>query len=311
MKLMDKDSQIENLDIVADANLNQDAMPRSILDRRKFFRKAGMFGFGAAVSALALKGTPAKAQANTYQTQDTFAELITAFLIAEDLATTFYYNGLIGGVIQDPNLAGPGGSATKITASGNVGNVNYLQAALIQEIEHANLFRDLLTGSSAGATKDPYTTFYFPAGTFATLSGFLPILNALENAFIGAYINLVQELTAKASAAAAGTLTGGDAAYTAKQYQYFALVAGAILGVESEHRVLGRVIGNENPANNYNFERTDGLTSIYNGPNSAVVALTPFLAESSNFSEAHTLAPAVSNYLIVTPGISVGGPLPQ
>jgi len=311
MKLMDKDSQIENLDIVADANLNPDAMSRSILDRRKFFHKAGMFGFGAAVSALALKGTPAKAQANSYQSQDTFAELITAFLIAEDLATTFYYNGLIGGVMQDPNLAGPGGSATNITSSGNAGNVNYLQAALIEEIEHANLFRDLLTGSAGGAASDPYTTFYFPAGTFATLAGFLPILNALENAFIGAYMNLVQELTYKATAAAAGKLTGGDAMYTAKQYQYYAQIAGAILGVESEHRVLGRVIGNMNPANNLNYEQTDGLTSIYNGPNSAVVALTPFLAESSNFSEAATLAPALTNYRVVTPGIAVGGPLPQ
>jgi hypothetical protein len=315
MKLMEKDSQIENLNLVADANLIQDAMPKSMadsmLDRRKFFRKAGMFGFGAAVSALALKGTPAKAQANSYQTQDTMAELITAFLIAEDLATTFYYNGLVGGVIQDPNLAGPGGTATMVSSAGNPGNVAYLQAALIEEIEHANLFRDLLTSSPYGAASDPYTTFYFPAGTFATLTPFLTILNALENAFIGAYMNLVQELTYKATAAAAGTLTGGDAKYTAKQYQYYALIAGSILGVESEHRVLGRVIGNMNPANNLNYEQTDGLTSIYNGPNSAVVALTPFLAESSSFSEAHTLAPAVANYGIVTSGVTVGGPLPQ
>jgi hypothetical protein len=316
MKLMDKDSQIENLNINEDANLSsmQGAMPNSmrdsILDRRNFFRKAGMFGFGAAVSALALKGTPAKAQANNYQSADTFGEMVTAFLIAEDLATTFYYAGLTGGVITDPNLAGPGGTATKVSASGNVGNVNYLQAALFQEIEHANVFRGLLTGSTTGASSDPVTTFYFPAGTFATLNGFLPILNALENAFIGAYINLVQELTYKATQAQAGTLTGTDAKYSAKEYQYFALVAGAILGVESEHRVLGRVIGNNNPANNYNFERTDGLTSIYNGPNSAVVALTPFLSSNGAFTEPHMLAPALANYRIVTQGVTVGGPLP-
>jgi hypothetical protein len=306
---MDKDSQIENLDSGASAE-EIAAVPNATLDRRKFFRKAGMFGFGAAVSALALKGTPARAQNNPSQVADTAAELFTAFLIAEDLATTFYYNGLIGGVIQDPSLAGMGGTATNVTASGNVGNVNYLQAALIEEIEHANLFRGLLTGSASGPASDPYTTFYFPAGTFASLTPFLAILNALENAFIGAYINLVQELSYKALAAAAGTLTGGDAKFTAKDYQYFALVAGSILGVESEHRVLGRVIGNMNPANNYNFERTDGLTSIYNGSSSAVVALTPFLGPSANFSEAHTLAPATANYRIVTQGVSVGGPLP-
>jgi len=312
MKLMEKDSQIENLVTNPEASLsaNQVSKQDTALDRRKFFRKAGMFGFGAAVSALALKGTPAKAQANTYQTQDTIGELFTAFLIAEDLATTFYYNGLIGGVISDPNLAGPGGNAKKISSSGNVGNVNYLQAALIEEIEHANFFRDLLTGSAAGATGDPYTTFYFPAGTFDTLAAFLPILNALENAFIGAYLNLVQELTYKATAAAAGTLTGLDAKYSAKQYQQFALIAGSILGVEAEHRVLGRVIGNENPANNLDYEQTDGLTSIYNGPNSAVVALTPFLAASSSFSLACSLDTALAEWRAVTPGIGTMGPLP-
>ena len=66
-----------------------------------------------------------------------------------------------------------------------------------------------------------------------------------------------------------------------------------------------------NPANNYNFERTDGLTSIYNGPDSAVVALTPFLSSSASFSEAHTLVPATANYRIVTKGVTVGGSLPQ
>lgn len=312
MKLMDKDSHIESLDLDAGASAVADtSLANSALNRRNFFRKAGMFGLGTAVSALALKGTPASAQDNPFQIQDTITELFTAFLIAEDLAATFYYNGLIGGVIQDPNLAGPGGTATNVTSGGNAGNVNYLQAALIQEIEHCNLFRGLLTGSPTGAASDPYTTFYFPAGTFATLAPFLSILNALEDAFIGAYVNLVQEASYKALAAAAGTLTGADAKYSAKEYQYFALVAGAILGVESEHRVLGRVIGNMNPANNYNFERTDGLTSIFNGPNSAVVALMPFLAPSDSFSEAHTLAPALANYRIVTQGVTVGGPLPQ
>jgi len=316
MKLMDKDSQLESLNItaVADLNSNQaglpNTMPQSMLDRRKFFRKAGMFGFGAAVSALALKGTPAKAQANSYQSADTFAEMVTAFLIAEDLATTFYYAGLTGAVMQDPNLAGPGGSATNITANGNLGNVGYLQAALIQEIEHASVFRDLLTGTPGMQANDPYTTFYFPAGTFASLTPFLTILNALENAFIGAYMNLIQELAYKSVAATTGTLTGADAKYSAKQYQYFALIAGSILGIESEHRVLGRVIGNNNPANNYSYEQTDGLTSIYHGPNSAVVALTPFLSSNGAFTEAHTLAPALANYGFVTKGITVGGSLP-
>ncbi len=44
---------------------------------------------------------------------------------------------------------------------------------------------------------------------------------------------------------------------------------------------IGRVISNTNPANNLGYEQTDGIASIYNGPNSAVVALTPFLTSST------------------------------
>jgi hypothetical protein len=53
------------------------------------------------------------------------------------------------------------------------------------------------------------------------------------------------------------------------------------MGVESEHRVLGRVISNSNPANNLNYESTDGLNAVYNGAKSAVAALTPFLTSST------------------------------
>jgi hypothetical protein len=285
MKTMEIDSLTENLTIKVDERL----------DRRKFFRQAGMFGFGAAVSGLALAGKPAQAQGNSNQAADTTAELFTAFLIAEDLATTFYYNALIGSVIQDPSLAGPGGTATHITSNGNAGNVNYLQAALIQEFQHASLFRDVLTGTAGNQTNDPYQTFYFAPDTFSSISVFLATLNALENAFIGAYLTLIEELAYKATAALQGHLTGGDTKYSAQQYELFAKIAASILGVESEHRVLGRVIGNVNPANNYNYEQLDGLTSIYNGPNSAVVALTPFLAPGAGLT-GYSLETAISNY---------------
>ncbi len=43
---------------------------------------------------------------------DTANQIFQAAVIAEDLATTFYYNGLVGTVIMDPALAGPGGTAT-------------------------------------------------------------------------------------------------------------------------------------------------------------------------------------------------------
>lgn len=279
MKTTDLDSQIQ-------------AISQARLDRRKFFRQAGLFGFGAVASSVVLSGTSAKAQQNSSQSMDTVAEMFTAFLIAEDLATVFYYNGLTGAVVQDPNLAGPGGTIRSPSPSGNPGNVDYLGAAIFQEVQHADYFRAQLTGSNAHPENDPIQTFYFPAGTFDTLANFLPILDALENAFIGAYIILIQELAYKAVQAQAGTLPAGDPKHSPARYQLLASVAGSILGVEAEHRVLGRVIGNKNPANNLTYEQTDGLASIYNGPNSAVVALTPFLTSSTG--PGYTLASALA-----------------
>lgn len=294
MKTTDLESQI-------------DTISQARLDRRKFFRQAGYFGLGAAASGLALTSTPARAQSNPSQTKDTTAEILTAFLIAEGLASTFYYNGLVGAVIQDVNLAGPGGSAINVTSQGNAGNVDYLRAALFQEVQHAQLFRNLLfPGKYIQTTLDPYQTFYFPAGTFDTLKSFLGILDALENAFIGAYINVVQEFAVKAALSAAGKLTGPDAAYSTQQYEIFAKAAASIMGVECEHRVLGRVIGNENPANNYTYEQLDGLQSIYNGPHSAVVALTPFLTSTTGPGYSLETAYSQSRYIQTQ---TTGGPV--
>jgi hypothetical protein len=193
---------------------------------------------------------------------DTPTEIFTAALIAEDLATTFYYNGLI-------NLG---------HMLGNVGNVDYIRAALDQEIQHADLFRKLLGIPNPGG--DPNQTFYFASTVFSQVPAFLMTLEALEDAFIGAYINAIREFAALASATQAGATYRNPASggtFSAAELDYLAEVSGTILGVESEHRVLGRVIASVNPANNYRYEQTDGITSVYNGPHSAVVALTPFL----------------------------------
>ncbi len=276
------------------------------LDRRKFLKSTGMAGMGvAATTIMAGSATSAFAQEASGATtgiadpitHDTPKEIFTAALIAEDLATTFYYNGLVGPVIQDPSLAGPGGTATHVTSQGDAGDVAYLRAALSEEIVHANLFRSLLGISSP--SKDPVQTFYFKDGTFDTLGPFIATLEALENAFIGAYLNAVAEFARMAGVA------GLHTNYTIKQLQYFAEVSAAILGVESEHRVLGRVIANLNPANNQNYELVHGIYSVYNGPHSAVVALTPFLTPSTGtgYSLQTALAGAPSVEIKVTGGL--------
>lgn len=281
------------------------------IGRRRFLRTAGVLGLGAAAATLSAKAaidetesSQEKAQ-ELQQSKDTVKEIFTAALIAEDLATTFYYNGLVGPVIQDVNLAGPGGTATNVTAAGNFGNVDYLRAALTEEIAHANLFRSLL--GISGASADPVQTFYFPAGSFDTLGAFTGLLDALENAFIGAYLNAIQEFaTMSATQRAFGTNNGTGGTYTTEQLDYFAKVAASILGIESEHRVLGRVISNSNPANNLAYEQTDGVNAVYNGPNSAVAALTPFLTSSTG--PGYSLAFALANQASVSVPVSGAPP---
>lgn len=280
-------------------------------DRRRFLQASGVAGLGVAAttliggSATALAqgvrpGLTTKTNATGVQdpvSKDTPAQIFTAALIAEDLATTFYYNGLVGAVLQDPNLAGPGGTVTH-APKGDQDNVNYIRAALFEESTHANLFRDLL--GISGAANDPVQTFYFPAGTFDTLGPFIGTLEALENAFIGAYLAAIREFARMAAVAG----TGSD--FTSAELSYFAQVSAAIMGIECEHRVLGRDIESATPANNRNYEAVDGIRTVYNGSHSAVTALTPFLTASTG--PAFDFADAVTNRSSVW--MRVGGSLP-
>ena len=278
----------------SDTNSTQAA--KALFDRRRFLGKAGVAGLGVAASGLALgSGKSAfAATATATPSGDSAKQIVTAVLIAEDLASTFYYNGLVGKVIQDPNLAGPGGTATNVKASGNAGNVAYLRAALSEEIAHADLARSLLRIPQPSG--DPVQTFYLPAGTFDTVTAFTGVLDALENAFIGAYLNAIQEFSIMAALGGeqGGTYTDVDGEkYSSRQLIYVAKIAASIMGVESEHRVLGRVISNTNPANNLAYEQLDGLNAVYNGPKSAVAALTPFLTPSTG--PGYSLVKALAN----------------
>ena len=265
------------------------------LNRRGFLKGTGIAGLGIASATLIggslspllgeVKGGLNLSGSGATTIHDTPTDIFTAALVAEDLATTFYYNGLVGPVIQDPNLAGPGGTANNPNPTdSNPGNVAYLQAALSEEIDHADLMRSLL--GLANYERDPYQTFYFPKGTFDSLGPFLALLDALENAFIGAYLTAAQEFAILSSN---GSATG----LPPSTLQYFAKVAASICSVEAEHRVLGRVIGNMNPANQKAYEQTDGLTSLAHGPNSAVDALTSFLTPSTG--PAYSFRQAIQN----------------
>ncbi len=272
--------------------------------RRTFFKGLGQLGVGASFVSL-VGGTKMMAALSPGAAMDTANQIFQAAVIAEDLATTFYYNGLVGSVIQDPSLAGPGGSAT--SGTGNVPNVDYLRAALNQELQHANLLRAVGNFGSSYAT-DPFQTFYFAPATFSDVNTFIATLSALENAFIGAYLNAIREFASLAAKTTPGTADGPfGGPYSAAQLEWFAEVAASIMGVECEHRVLGPVILNVNQPNNLYFESTDGLTSVYHGSASAVAALTPFLSQQSG-TQGYSLGTAVNGVSAV--GLASTGSYP-
>lgn len=142
----------------------------------------------------------------------------------------------------------------------------YLKAARQEEMSHY-LLEKSVTGKPS-----PFTTFYYPPKMFADAETTLNVLVTLEDAFIAAYLVGVRDFSTP------------DLRVTAAR----------IMGIESDHRTLARVVGpgvaasdggpiekitgiqgkaeSVDPPNNNGYERTLKWTNI----NKAVAALTPF-----------------------------------
>jgi hypothetical protein len=142
----------------------------------------------------------------------------------------------------------------------------YLEAARQEEMSH------YLLEMSVTRKPSPFTAFYFPPKMFSDTQTTLDILVTLEDAFIAAYLVGVRHFS------------NADLRVTAAR----------IMGIESDHRTLARVLGSDvaaktggpietitgiqgkaesvDPPNNNGYERTLGWTKI----KQAVAALTPF-----------------------------------
>jgi Ferritin-like domain len=142
----------------------------------------------------------------------------------------------------------------------------YLQAARQEEMSHYMLEQSV-TGKPS-----PFTTFFYPAGMFTNAQTTLNVLVTLEDAFIAAYLVGVRNFSKRA----------------------LRVTAARIMGIESDHRTLARVVApgvaaqdggpietvtgaqgvaeSVDPPNNNGYERTLGWTKI----SQAVDALTPF-----------------------------------
>jgi hypothetical protein len=235
-----------------------------------FGTRASRAGFIRSVVAggvgLALLGSANEANAADRgdSVDSEFRAGLSIALIAEQLATTFYYTVLtskqmmsdsqLGGSSTDPNHPG-------IPPNGNPANVRFLQAALDAETKHAAALIE------AGASS-PYTRFYFPASTFTPIckagqlcnlgnsddpTTFLGVLDALESAFVAAYL-------------------AGIRAFISLGHPAAAEVAANIVAVEAEHLFVGRVISGAQPSNDRAMQ-----TASFAMLSDAATALRPFL----------------------------------
>ncbi|HZQ54006.1 MAG TPA: ferritin-like domain-containing protein [Bryobacteraceae bacterium] len=142
----------------------------------------------------------------------------------------------------------------------------YLQAARQEEMSHY-LLEQSVTGQPS-----PFTSFFYPPNMFSDAQTTLNVLVTLEDAFIAAYLVGVRKFS----------------------NANLRVTAARIMGIESDHRTLARVIGpgvdpsvggpietitgiqgvaeSVDPPNNNGYERTLHWTRIQQ----AVDALTPF-----------------------------------
>jgi hypothetical protein len=147
------------------------------------------------------------------QRADSIVDILTVARTAEQLAVTFYTNGIA--------------NASKLGITGD--NLAYLKAALVEEQIHQQFF-------TANGGKSLADTFSFPQGpqTFTDLKTFIATQQQLEGVFDSAFLAAIMEFA---------QLGRPD----------LAQIAGQIATVEAEHRALGRVIGGLVPADNWAF----------------------------------------------------------
>ena len=249
------------------------------MSRRSLFKRASVVG---ATTAIALSGFPTIASALGLQETDS----------SKSATTT---SGLAKGDM-DIIIAAEIAEALAVTTYSNIVHTapfftrladddqDYLYGARQEEMSHYAL-EESVTGQPT-----PFTSFFYPHNMFIDPQTTLDTLVTLEDAFIAAYLVGVRNFSTT------------DLRVTAAR----------IMGIESDHRTLARVLGgsiaaadggplkrirgaqgvteNITPPNNNGYERTLCWTSI----DQAVHALLPFVdektAKAAGFNTARSFA---------------------
>jgi len=235
-----------------------DEVLRAGATRREFVTRLGAAGLGVAAGTF-LAGCGGSSNHSVAASSNMDGDILNAAATAEALATVMYYN----------IINAPGSIYQTGPISANAPDKAYLVAGYEQELNHYNFL-------TANGGKALATTFYFPANMFTDPQTTVNTLVTLEDAFIAAYLIGIRDFSS------AG----------------LKVIAGQILGVESEHRALARIIttdlgltavsglaGSEGvtapnaTANNLAYERT--FTSALPDISHVVAALGPFVTAGS------------------------------
>lgn len=226
------------------------------VDRRAFLKRASVAGAASLAFGGLLKIASAQEkQEDSDHDRDDLRKSDRDILIAAEIAEAL-------AVTTYSNIINVAPFFTRLASD----DQGYLQAARQEEMSHY-LLEQSVTGEPS-----PFTSFFYPKNMFADAQTTLNVLVTLEDAFIAAYLVGVRNFS------------------TAN----LRVTAARIMGVESDHRTLARVVGpgvaaadggpiesitgvqgvpeSVDPPNNNGYERTLCWTRI----EQAVEALTPF-----------------------------------
>lgn len=224
------------------------------VDRRAFLKRASIAGAASLAFGGLLKVASAQEREEDHD-RDDLRRSDRDILIAAEIAEAL-------AVTTYSNIINEAPFFTRLASD----DQGYLQAARHEEMSHY-LLEQSVTGEPS-----PFTSFFYPKNMFADAQTTLNVLVTLEDAFIAAYLVGVRNFS------------------TAN----LRVTAARIMGIESDHRTLARVVGpgvaaadggpietttgaagvpeGVDPPNNNGYERTLCWTRI----EQAVEALTPF-----------------------------------
>jgi hypothetical protein len=204
-----------------------------LLSRRELL-KTGALATTSLASFSSLFGI-GRALAQDESEGDSVETMLNLAATAETLACTLYHAVLTTGEIAFTEV-----------------DVQYLIAALDAELQHLEFL-------NANGGKALVEEFYFPENMFTDIAVFVPTTEALETAFVAAY------LAATRRAAELGN-------------PLLATTAAQVSAIEAQHLALIRLVGEIQPVNNISLAQT-----LFFNVSDAVAPLTPFLEGGDGF----------------------------